>query len=145
MGSESGRRNSVRRSRVALGGADERGPRRPGTSVCATAAAAALLAGCASMPDSGDVTAVDATQRTDAQVRVFGVPPRDGARPEEILDGFLEALTSDDPEFSIAREYLTEEAADNWEPERSTTVLRDGPNRGRNVPGPAATAGSSTR
>lgn len=85
-----------------------------------------LLAGCASMPDGGGVEPVEASPQ-EPQVRVFAVPPREGAKPEEILQGFLEALTSDDPEFSTARKYLTSKAAKSWRSDRSTTVLTDGP------------------
>ncbi|CAM5473259.1 GerMN domain-containing protein OS=Streptomyces alboniger OX=132473 GN=CP975_13695 PE=4 SV=1 [Streptomyces alboniger] len=90
----------------------------------------ALLAGCASMPDSGNLKPVDASQRPDSQsqVRVYAIPPREGALPVEIVQGFLEALTSDDPQFTMARKYLTKSASRKWDPERSTTVLADGPN-----------------
>ena len=89
---------------------------------------AVLLAGCASMPDGGDLRGVEASQRPDPQVRVFAMPPRENAQPEEIVQGFLEALTSDDPGFETARKYLTGEAAKEWRPNQSTTVLADGPN-----------------
>ncbi|MGW0535792.1 LpqB family beta-propeller domain-containing protein [Streptomyces sp. NPDC003032] len=82
------------------------------------------------MPDSGNLKSVDASQRPDSQsqVRVYAMPPREGARPMEIVQGFLEALTSDDPQFAMARKYLTKEASKDWSPEESTTVLADGPN-----------------
>jgi hypothetical protein len=79
------------------------------------------------MPDSGDLRGVESTPRQDPQVRVFAMPPPDDAQPQEIVQGFLEALTSDDPSYSTARQYLTNKAAQKWEPERSTTVLADGP------------------
>ncbi|MER5978740.1 LpqB family beta-propeller domain-containing protein [Streptomyces sp. NPDC001857] len=110
-------------------GADHDGGRRR-TPLRATAYAACgvvLLAGCASMPDHGDLSDVESTPRQETQVRVFAMPPRDDAQPAEIVQGFLEALTSDDPRYSTARQYLTPAAARNWEPERSTTVLADGP------------------
>lgn len=90
--------------------------------------AGALLAGCASMPDSGDLRGVEVSQRPDSQVRVFAMPPRGNDGPDEVVQGFLEALTSDDPQFEIARKYLTKDASKKWHPERSTTVLADGPN-----------------
>ncbi|MFF5189081.1 LpqB family beta-propeller domain-containing protein [Streptomyces sp. NPDC000345] len=106
----------------------EGGARRtPARAVAYAACGAVLLAGCASMPDSGDLRGVESTPRQDTQVRVFAMPPRDDAPPSEIVQGFLEALTSDDPSYSTARQYLTTRAAQNWEPERSTTVLADGP------------------
>lgn len=126
--------NREERDRNASGSVDRAERGRSGhrriVRVGALVVCGGLLTACAAMPESGDVSPVEATQRADSQVRVFGVPPRDGARPEEIIDGFLEALTSDDPNFAIAREYLTDDAAETWEPEVSTTVLRDGPNTG---------------
>ncbi|AEY89747.1 lipoprotein [Streptomyces hygroscopicus subsp. jinggangensis 5008] len=86
-----------------------------------------LLAGCASMPDSGDLRDVESTPRQDTGVRVFAMPPADGAGPGEIMQGFLEALTSDDPGYDTARKYLTADAARTWRPEQSTTVLANGP------------------
>ncbi|MEU0006940.1 LpqB family beta-propeller domain-containing protein [Streptomyces sp. NPDC006314] len=110
-------------------GADREGGarRRPGRAVAYAALGAVLLAGCASMPDSGDLRDVESTPRQDTGVRVFAVPPADGAGPGEIMQGFLEALTSDDPEYDTARKYLTDDAASAWRPERSTTVLANGP------------------
>ncbi|MCF3129757.1 LpqB family beta-propeller domain-containing protein [Streptomyces olivochromogenes] len=101
--------------------------RRPGRAVAYGACGVVLLAGCASMPDSGDLRDVESTPRQDTQVRVFAMPPRDDAAPGEIVQGFLEALTSDDPNYDTARKYLTAAAAQKWRPERSTTVLADGP------------------
>ncbi|AOR37319.1 hypothetical protein BFF78_25440 [Streptomyces fodineus] len=88
---------------------------------------AVLLAGCASMPDNGDLRNVESTPRQDTGVRVFAMPPAEGAGPAEIMQGFLEALTSDDPAYDTARKYLTSDAARTWRPERSTTVLANGP------------------
>lgn len=81
------------------------------------------------MPDSGDIRPVQASQGVDSQVRVFGVPPADKASPAEIVDGFLEAMTSDDPQLETARKYLTEAAAKNWKPGSAVTVLSSGLNR----------------
>ncbi|MER7349506.1 LpqB family beta-propeller domain-containing protein [Streptomyces aurantiacus] len=107
-----------------------RGRTRPLRAGLVLAACGALLAGCASMPDEGNMKKVDASQRPDSQsqVRVYAMPPPEDAGAVDIVQGFLEALTSDDPDFAIARKYLTKKASDNWHPERSTTVLADGPN-----------------
>ncbi|MFJ8697099.1 LpqB family beta-propeller domain-containing protein [Streptomyces roseolilacinus] len=88
---------------------------------------AALLAGCASMPDSGDVSGVKASRQGDSQVRVYPVPPRENAEPDEIVEGFLEAMTGDDPDFATAHKYLTKQAARTWKPEERTTVLSSAP------------------
>ncbi|MGW2754946.1 LpqB family beta-propeller domain-containing protein [Streptomyces sp. NPDC001273] len=108
----------------------ERAGRGRGISVRKAAYAAGgavLLAGCASMPDNGDLRGVESTPRQDAQVRVFAMPPSEDATPTQIVQGFLEALTSDDPDYKTARQYLAPEAAKTWRPEMSTTVLSNGP------------------
>ncbi|MEU0740019.1 LpqB family beta-propeller domain-containing protein [Streptomyces sp. NPDC006134] len=109
--------------------ADREGSRRraPVRAVAYAAVGAVLLAGCATMPDSGDLRGVESTPRQDTQVRVFAMPPAEDAPPSEIVQGFLEALTSDDPHYETAREYLTEAARKTWRPELATTVLADGP------------------
>ncbi|MGV9252801.1 LpqB family beta-propeller domain-containing protein [Streptomyces sp. NPDC003697] len=105
------------------GGARRRPVRVLAYAVCGTV----LLSGCASMPDSGDLRDVESTPRQDTEVRVFAIPPREDAPPAEIVQGFLEALTSDDPTYATARQYLTAPAARKWRPELSTTVLANGP------------------
>ena len=55
------------------------------------------------------------------------MPPQEDAEPLDIVQGFLEALTSDDPDYETARRYLTHSAAKQWKPGLSTTVLDDGP------------------
>ncbi|MGW2768057.1 LpqB family beta-propeller domain-containing protein [Streptomyces sp. NPDC001275] len=99
------------------------GVRRPVRAVVYAACGVVLLAGCASMPDSGDLRDVESTPRQDSQLRVFAMPPPEDAQPREIVQGFLEALTSDDPQYATARQYLTGTASEHWRPEQSTTVL----------------------
>ncbi|MDT7847724.1 LpqB family beta-propeller domain-containing protein [Streptomyces justiciae] len=101
--------------------------RKPVRTVAYAVCGAVLLAGCASMPDSGDLRDVESTPRQDTQVRVFALEPRENAGAREIVDGFLEALTSDDPHFETAKKYLTSDAAKLWKPEASLTVLEEGP------------------
>ncbi|MEV1011200.1 LpqB family beta-propeller domain-containing protein [Streptomyces sp. NPDC049881] len=100
---------------------------------------AALLAvglvatGCAALPGSGPVQRVETTQRTenDSQgVRVWAVPPEEDDSPTQIVRGFLEAITSDDPEFGTAKQYLTPERRDQWDPFGGTAVLANGPQVG---------------
>ncbi|MEW1722655.1 LpqB family beta-propeller domain-containing protein [Streptomyces sp. NPDC093109] len=86
-----------------------------------------LLAGCASIPDSGDVEPVKASPPGESQVRVYAVPPREKAEPDEIVNGFLEAMTSDDPDFAMARKYLTKDASAFWQPGAGAVVLRAAP------------------
>ncbi len=85
-----------------------------------------VVAGCASMPERGPVTDMPADaggQTQDSRVTVFALPPRLGAGPSAIVSGFLEALTSDDPNFSVARQYLTPEAVSQWNADAGLTIL----------------------
>lgn len=90
---------------------------------------ALVLSACGSMPVSGDIKAVDASQPGDSQVQVYAVAPRDDATPNEVVDGFLESMTSDDSDFRTTRKYLTKEASRRWKPSAETTVLAKAPNR----------------
>ncbi|GAA1932427.1 LpqB family beta-propeller domain-containing protein [Streptomyces sodiiphilus] len=118
-----------------------RSPRRSrirGRLAAAVTGGALLLTGCASMPGSGEVQRVDSGQRADgdSQVRVFGVSPQEGALPQQIVRGFLEAVTSDEADFRTAREYLTPERREDWDPFAGTTVLSAGPDFGTMVSEP---------
>lgn len=86
-----------------------------------------LLAGCASMPGSGEVRKADdgETAGADAQVQVFGIPPQPGETPSEIVSGFLEATTSGEPDFDTAKKYLATGFRKQWDPLARITVLSD--------------------
>ncbi|MFI9214200.1 LpqB family beta-propeller domain-containing protein [Streptomyces sp. NPDC053253] len=118
-------------------GADSRegraGRGRSARAVVLSACGVLVVTGCATMPDSGDVEPVKGVNLDDAQVRVYAVAPRENADPDEIVDGFLEAMTSDDPGFATARKYLTSKAARSWKPEQSITVLTTAPDREPNI------------
>ncbi|MDT0309987.1 LpqB family beta-propeller domain-containing protein [Streptomyces sp. DSM 44917] len=92
-------------------------------------AAGLLLSGCASMPDNGPVQRVESSARAaegEPQVLVDAVPPQDGLSAQQIVSGFLEAVTSDDVRFETARQYLTPRLAESWDPFAGTTVLEAG-------------------
>ncbi|MFF8773501.1 LpqB family beta-propeller domain-containing protein [Kitasatospora sp. NPDC015120] len=90
-----------------------------------------LAGGCAAMPDSGGVTKIELSKSPadkNFQVRVFPVEPTKGARPQELLAGFLDALTADD-DYGTARKYLTPAAAARWNAETGVKVLGGTPTR----------------
>lgn len=103
-----------------------RGPGRRVGPVAALLALVVSVAGCASIPDSGPVDEVRDVQpkgQQDGHVRVFALPPQDNGDPVTIVDGFLEALTSDEAGFDTARLYLTKKAQETWRPEDRTVVF----------------------
>ena len=76
-------------------------PGRRGRLRC-SAVRRVLLAGCASMPDSGDVTSVDAVAALRGRVAGAGLrrAPAGRCAAAEIVRGFLEATTSDEADFA---------------------------------------------
>ncbi|HEY3481049.1 MAG TPA: LpqB family beta-propeller domain-containing protein, partial [Streptomyces sp.] len=107
----------------AMGGRGRRHLRTWPVPVCAVL----LLAGCASMPSSGEVRKVGEGdgQRADAgsQMRVFGIPPHSGESASEIVSGFMEATTSGEADFATAKKYLTRALSQRWNPFAGITVL----------------------
>ncbi|MGW0665224.1 LpqB family beta-propeller domain-containing protein [Streptodolium elevatio] len=131
-------RHTSRSGRENPAGAASPRPRRRGHRVVRVLRAAAvactlgLLASCASMPSGGgvkDVTHDEApgTEADEQQVRVFGVPPQPGEDPVDLVDGFLEALTSDEPDYQTAKKYLTPQAAEKWKPEAGIKIVEKTP------------------
>ena len=86
-----------------------------------------LLAGCATMPDSGAPAPNSGSQdaNTDANNRlvVVAVPPQAGEEPGDLLVGFLDDLVSDEPDYSTAKEYLADPG--DWNPGAQVTVLNE--------------------
>lgn len=105
------------------------------------ALAVLLLAGCASMPSSGEVRKVSDPQRGDAdtQVRVFGIPPDPGESASDIVTGFMEATTSGETDFSTAKKYLSTDTAAHWDPYGKITVYSG------SLPSPTEEGGTSRR
>ncbi|GAA1924394.1 LpqB family beta-propeller domain-containing protein [Nocardioides hwasunensis] len=83
--------------------------------------ACALLAGCVQMPTSGPVVEppVSSGAGTPAPGIFFNPrPPQVGETPDEIVTGFLEAMKATPIRTTVARQFLTREAADGWAPEQ---------------------------
>lgn len=81
------------------------------------------LAGCATIPMEGPVElASHVEQDRDQGVRYFPAGPLTGGSREEIVQGFLDAGTGVQDDFAVAREFLADEAAQQWRPEQRTIV-----------------------
>lgn len=80
---------------------------------------ALLVAGCAQVPTSGPIVEVDQPV-TDTGgtsfVRVLARPPQPGMTPAEIVQGFLDAASGFEDDHAVAKEYLTDPAAQSWNP-----------------------------
>jgi hypothetical protein len=89
-------------------------------------AVAAVTAGCSEIPTSGPVIDAGAVEPLEEQRRFIEVseaPPEPGMTPVQIVDGFIDAMASYQPGYETARQFLTEEAATQWEPSDGVTVF----------------------
>ncbi len=82
------------------------------------------LVGCVAIPDAGPVVEGQVDTAEQSSDLVFLAPePQPGATQEEIVLGFLAAAISPSDDFSIARQYLTDDAA--WDP-GARIIVRSG-------------------
>lgn len=84
---------------------------------------ALVLTGCATIPSSGPVQAGDpppVDPANDVDILVPG--PADGASQPEILEGFIRAALSPNNNYQVAREFLTDEFADEWQADAGATI-----------------------
>lgn len=108
--------------------------RRSARALAVFVAAAVLLTGCMGIPRDGGVRDGQAAPPDDNPAPVF-LPskPRKDATPDAILRGFIDAASSPESNYAIAREFLTPDFSSTWEPDagvivddfsgRSTTVV----------------------
>lgn len=104
---------------------------RRNLSAALAATCALLLAGCgnlsttltAQVPTSGPIQQGDkVTAGTNDQfIRVIARPPTPGMTPTQLIQGFLDASASFEDDHLVARQYLTKDASDTWDP---STVVR---------------------
>lgn len=97
---------------------------RPRRLAALLALVALLATGCAAIPDSGPVEngpPIEAGDQTEQQFIPNG--PVAGADQEAILRGFVAAATGSQDDYATAREFLTEDAAGDWDPRASVLIL----------------------
>ncbi len=95
------------------------------------AACALLLVGCgnlsttltAQVPTSGPIEQGEKVTggTSDQFIRVIARPPTAGMTPTQLIQGFLDASASFEGDHFVARQYLTTQASDAWDP---STVVR---------------------
>jgi hypothetical protein len=83
--------------------------------------------GCVRMPDAGPVvdTRSDSSDRVDSPIYIDPKPPQRGDSPTAVVKGFLDAMTATPIETTVARKFLTADAASSWSPELSTITYGD--------------------
>ena len=84
----------------------------------------ALLAGCSTVPTSSPTVQItQMAEPTDVAVGIEPLGPEPGAAPEEVVRGFIDASASVVRNHPVARQYLTDEAADSWSDSDGVTVI----------------------
>jgi hypothetical protein len=95
----------------------------------ATILLALLLSGCggASMPTSGPVVDIGQITGTTADAGFAIAPraPQPGASPAEVVQGFLDAMQATPIQTTTARQFLSTDFADAWDPQRETITYAD--------------------
>lgn len=93
-------------------------------SAVALAALLAVLTACTSLPTSGEANAglaLDGAD-TDPDISQIAARPLEGASPEQIVEGFLDAALTPDNGWAIAREFLSPELAAIWRPTAGVSI-----------------------
>ena len=100
-------------------------------TVVALAAFVAVLTACTSLPTSGEANAGLALDEADfdPDINQIAARPLEGASPEQIVEGFLDAALTPDNGWAIAREFLSPELAATWRPTAGVSIDSGAPQR----------------
>lgn len=84
---------------------------------------ATLLGGCVALPTSGPVGVGNPEPvEESAELDTFVRPPQQGAAPDQIVQGFIEAAASPRGNYGAAREFLTPDFSAEWQPGAGATI-----------------------
>jgi hypothetical protein len=106
---------------------------RRSLTVALATGCALLLAGCgnlptsltAQVPTSGPIQQGEKVSggTNDQFIRVIARPPSAGMTPSQLIQGFLDASASFEGDHFVARQYLTKQASDTWDPSSIVRVF----------------------
>ncbi|HYP43718.1 MAG TPA: LpqB family beta-propeller domain-containing protein [Propionibacteriaceae bacterium] len=96
--------------------------------VLALACALATLTGCVDVPTSGPPQRIDGPAPPCQNcVNVEVEPPSFGDEPKEVVQGFLRATSIYQPNYSVAKKFLTKVAVEKWSPEDGAQIYAGSP------------------
>jgi len=96
---------------------------RRAAAVAMAAAVAVVLSACAGLPTSGPVFAgLQPGAVAPPDFSYVPVKPQDGASPEQIVQGFIDAGIGPESNWAIAQLYLAPSFQGQWNPSASTTI-----------------------
>ena len=109
---------------------------RDGAGLCAALLAVLAITACISVPEDGPVVPVQEEVGTQPERGVERRPtlPQEGQSRQEIVNGFLQAMTAYPVRTDVARQYLSSDARESWEPADSIVTYQGRDNtRGNRV------------
>jgi hypothetical protein len=85
-----------------------------------------VMAGCSSVPTSGPIEEVEGQQARGCPscVNVEVYPPAPDDKPRQIVEGFLRATSYYQPNYTVAKQFLTPMAAEKWSPDAGVKIYR---------------------
>jgi hypothetical protein len=88
----------------------------------------AMLTGCVQVPTAGPIDKVEGQQEAcQSCVNVEVAPPAAGDDQRQIVEAYLRATSNYQPNYSVARQFLTKAAAERWSPEDGVLIYRGSP------------------
>lgn len=82
------------------------------------------LTACSTVPqETATVQITQVPERSAQEVGIEPLGPQKGATPEEVVRGFIDAAASTLAGHQVAREYLTEQAAESWTDEGTISII----------------------
>jgi hypothetical protein len=83
--------------------------------------------GCVNVPTAGPIKKVEGPQPASQNINVEVRPPAPGDEPRQIVDGYLRANNNYQPNYSVAKQFLTRTAAESWSPEGGVSIYQGSP------------------
>jgi hypothetical protein len=88
----------------------------------------ALMAGCVAVPTAGPISKVEGQQPTCQNcLNIEVAAPSVGDTPRQIVEGYLRATSNYQPNYSVAKQFLTKAASESWSPEAGAKIYRGAP------------------
>ena len=99
------------------------GRTRLSTPLAAAVLLLAMLTACVQVPTAGPIDKVEGQQEACQNcVNVEVAPPAAGYDQRQIVEGYLRATSNYQPNYSVARQFLTKAAAERWSPEDGASI-----------------------
>lgn len=98
-------------------------PCRAAALLLVLVAVAMWLTGCVTVPTKGPIEKIEGQQPACTNcVNIEVSPPGPGDQPLQIVTGYLRATSNYQPNYSVARQFLSTAAAQSWTPEDGVSI-----------------------